>query len=219
MPDSNESGADDFGSTGTGNKLNDYASFTFKGYDGTTTSTATGTVTIDIKPVADDAKLTVGGVSVIDGSTIIATAPSGDGLTVRQYSTISNISIAAVDTSAEVQNLLTLLNAATSDLDSTTVSTTPQNYTANANGDPSGIPSDGATRISGLIYMETSRTYTFSSYMDDTALLSIGGTVVLAKNCNSWGNITATSYAPAVSGYYTTGRFTRQQYRRPQSPI
>ena len=203
VPDSNESGADVFGSTGTGNRLNDYASFTFKGYDGTTTSTATGTVTIDIKPVADDAKLTVGGVSVIDGSTIIATAPSGDGLTVRQYSTISNISIAEVDTAAEVQNLLTLLNGATSDLDSTTVSTTPQNYTANANSAPSGIPTDGATRISGLIYMEAGRTYTFSSYMDDTALLSIGGTVVLAKNYNSWGSITATTYAPTVSGYYT----------------
>ncbi len=203
VPDSNESGADVFGSTGVGNMLNDYASFTFKGYDGTTASTATGTVTIDIKPVADDSKLSVGGVSVIDGSTIIATAPTGDGLTVRQYTTISNVSTTTVDTLTEVQNLLTLLNAATTDLESTTISTAPQNYTANTNSDPSGIPTDGATRISGLIYLEAGHAYTFSSYMDDTALLSIGGTVVLAKNYNSWGNITATTYTPAVSGYYT----------------
>ncbi|MDO6388409.1 tandem-95 repeat protein, partial [Uliginosibacterium sp. 31-12] len=201
VPDSNESGADIYGASGTGNMKNDYASFTFKGYDGTTTSSATGTVTIDITPVADDAKLTVGGVSVIDGSTLIVTPPASDGLTVRQYTSIGNISTATVDTLAEVQSLLTLLDANTAS--STTISTTPQNYTANTNSDPSGIPTDGATRITGLIYLEAGHTYTFSSYMDDTALLVVGGTVLMAKQYNSWGNITATSYTVTVSGYYT----------------
>ncbi|MET1491998.1 VCBS domain-containing protein, partial [Uliginosibacterium paludis] len=201
VPDSNESGADIYGTSGTGNMKNDYASFTFKGYDGTTTSSATGTVTIDITPVADDAKLTVGGVSVIDGSTLIVTPPDSNGLTVRQYTSIGNISTTTVDTLAEVQSLLTLLDANTAS--STTISTTPQNYTANTNSDPSGIPTDGATRITGLIYLEAGHTYTFSSYMDDTALLVVGGTVLMAKQYNSWGNITATSYTVTVSGYYT----------------
>jgi VCBS repeat-containing protein len=100
-----------------------------------------------------------------------------------------------------VEQLLTLLNADTPA--TTTISTAPQNYTTNAGGDPSGIPTDGAYRMTGLIYLEAGHTYTFSSYMDDTALLSLGGTIVLEKQFNSWGNITGTTYSATVSGYYT----------------
>ncbi|HSD38720.1 MAG TPA: VCBS domain-containing protein [Rhodocyclaceae bacterium] len=201
VPDANESGSNVFTTTGTGNMKSDYASFTYQGTDGTANS-ATVTIKVDITPVADDAILKVGGVSIIDGATIIVTQPAGDGLTVRQYTNVPNISTTTVDTVAEVEQLLTLLNLDTPA--STTISGAPQNYVpSTSGGDPSGIPTDGAYRMTGLIYMEAGHTYTFSSYMDDTALLVVGGTIVLEKQYNSWGNIAATTYAPTVSGYYT----------------
>ncbi|MDR7307103.1 type I secretion C-terminal target domain-containing protein, partial [Rhodoferax saidenbachensis] len=198
-PDLNESGSNVY-SSGTGNMKSDYASFTYQGNDGSATST-TATLTLDIAPVADDPILRIGGTSVIDGATTVVIQPSGDGLTVRTYTAVPNISATTVDTVTEVEQLLTLLDADTPA--TTSISTAPQNYTANAGGDPSGISTDGAYRMTGLIYLEAGHTYTFSSYMDDTALLSLGGTIVLEKQYNSWGNITGTTYSATVSGYYT----------------
>ncbi|MFT3848316.1 MAG: retention module-containing protein [Propionivibrio sp.] len=200
VPDANESGSNDYVTSGTGNMRTDYASFSYRGTDGSLNS-GNVTMTVDIKPVADDAKITVGGVSVIDGTVKINTPPDSQGLTVRQYTAIGNISTTTVDTDAEVRSLLTLLDANTPG--STSISTAPQNYNTTNGSEPSGIPTDGAYRITGLVYMEAGHSYTFSSYMDDTGLLVIGGTVVLAKSYNSWGNITATTYVPTVSGYYT----------------
>jgi VCBS repeat-containing protein len=199
-PDLNESGSNDYTSVGTGNMKQDYASFTYQATDGSLTS-GTATLTVDIKPVADSPILQIAGVSIIDGSTTIFSPPAGNGLTVRTYTAIPNIGTTTVDTLAEVEQLHTLLNADTPD--TTTISTAPQNYTVNVGSDPSGIPTDGAYRMTGMIYLEAGHTYTFSSYMDDTALLSIGGTIVLEKEYNSWGNITGTTYAPTTSGYYT----------------
>ncbi|MDZ7904835.1 MAG: Ig-like domain-containing protein [Cypionkella sp.] len=199
-PDSNESGSNEYLSAGTGNMKNDYAQITYQGSDGSLTST-TATLTVDIKPVADDPILKIDGTSVIDGSTTIVSQPPGNGLTVRTYTAIPNIDSNAVNTLAEVRQLLTLLNANTPA--TTSISTAPQNYTANTDGAPSGVPTDGAYRMTGVIYLEAGHTYTFSSYMDDTALLVLGGDIVLEKQYNSWGNITGTTYAPAASGYFT----------------
>ncbi|MDP5237888.1 Ig-like domain-containing protein, partial [Uliginosibacterium sp. 31-16] len=200
VPDTNESGSDAYANSGTGNMLKDYATFNYRGTDGITTNGTNVSMSINITPVADDPIIKVGGVSVIDGTVQIATPPASEGLTVRQYNNVSTVSTGDVDTATEVLSLLTRLDSAT--VTSSTVSTAPQNYTAGS-GSPSGIPTDGAYRTTGLIYMEAGHTYTFSSYQDDTALLSIGGTVVLAKAYNSWGNITASTYSPTVSGYYT----------------
>ena len=200
VPDPNESGGSAYSASGVGNMKSDYATFGYQATDGNQSSAA-GQMTIDISPVADTPIVSVSGTSVISGSTVVVTPPAGDGLTVRQYTNIPNISTAEVDTPAEVLNLLTLLNADTPV--STSISSAPQNYTPNGTDAPSGIPTDGAYRMTGLIYLEAGHTYTFSSYMDDTALLSVGGTAVLAKNFNSWGNISATNYTPTASGYYT----------------
>ena len=200
VPDANESGSNAYSTTGTGNMRTDYASFSYRATDGTANSSDV-TMTVDITPVADDAKITVGGVSVIDGTVKINTPPDSEGLTVRQYASIGNIDTTTVDTVAEVQSLLALLDASTPG--STGISTSPQNYNSTNGSTPTGISTDGAYRITGLVYLEAGHSYTFSSYMDDTALLVVGGTVVLAKNFNSWGNITATTYQPTVSGYYT----------------
>ena len=51
--------------------------------------------------------------------------------------------------------------------------------------------------------MEAGKSYTFSSYMDDTAILKIGGVEVLNKAFNSWGNITASTFTPTSTGYFT----------------
>jgi dTDP-4-dehydrorhamnose 3,5-epimerase-like enzyme len=57
VPDANESGADTFGSSGTGNLQNDYAQFNFRPIDGTTAG-STASMRIDITPLADAPTLT-----------------------------------------------------------------------------------------------------------------------------------------------------------------
>ena len=203
VPDTNESGDSSFSTNGVGNMQADYASFTFAATDGDKTSSS-ATMTIDVTPVADKPIIKLDGVEASSGTTVVTpfVVPSGDGLTTRSYTALAKIETSTVDTSVEVSNLLKLLNEATPA--TTSVSTSPQNYTASTTGgDPYGIPQDGAYRITGLIYLEAGKTYTFSSYMDDTALLKIGGTEVLNMSYNHWGNITANTYIPTISGYYT----------------
>jgi VCBS repeat-containing protein len=198
IPDLNESGADIFGGSSVGNKQASYATFTFQVGDGQTYS-SNATATVDVSPVADDPLLKFGGVGIVDGSTVISTPPAGNGLTARQYTGLATLNPTDVDSATEVQTILSRLDAVTPS--STAISTAPQNYTASS--PPSGITTDGAYRISGLIYMEAGKTYTFSSYMDDTAILKIGGVEVLNKPYNSWGNITATTFTATTNGYYT----------------
>jgi len=92
VPAADDSGSDDYSSTGTGDQKTDYASFTYRATDGIDTSSTTRTAVINIAPVADEPVIKVGGVSVIDGEVQIAMPPDSQGLTVRQYTTISNIS-------------------------------------------------------------------------------------------------------------------------------
>ncbi|WP_420804663.1 VCBS domain-containing protein [Tolumonas lignilytica] len=201
VPDLNESGSGVYANSGIGDQKSHYAAFSFEATDGITTS-HDAAITIDITPVADVPIITVDGVSISAGSAYVATPPAGDGLTVKQYTSLPNVSTSDVDTNSEVSSLLTRLNADTPT--STLISAAPQNYTASTSGgDPFGIPQDGAYRMTGLIYLEAGKSYTFSSYMDDTALLKIGGTEVLNMTFNHWGNITANTYIPSVSGYYT----------------
>ncbi|WP_417069543.1 retention module-containing protein [Niveibacterium terrae] len=202
VPDANESGNSSYNTAGLGDQHADYASFSFTATDGISSSSS-ASITLDIAPVADGPVIQVNGSSIVAGAAIIATPALGDGLTTRTYVNLAKISTDTVDTTAEVSTLLTRLDAATTSLASTSISGTPQNYTPHSGSSPTGISEDGAYRMSGLIYMEAGKTYTFSSYMDDTAILKIGGQEVLNKAYNSWGNITATTFSPAVSGYYT----------------
>ncbi|TSJ90945.1 retention module-containing protein [Chitinimonas sp. BJB300] len=187
MPDANESGADSFGGSGVGNKQADYARFTYVANDGSVDS-ASATMRVDIAPVADGASLTGGAV----GAGNSGAPPAGNGLTVSQYNSLANVSPADVDTVPEVQRLLDLLNAAQTG--TSTISATPKSAV---------IPADGACRISGLIYLEAGKSYTFSAYQDDTGLLRVGGTEILARPYDSWGNIAGSELRPTVSGYYT----------------
>ncbi|MGQ5524640.1 VCBS domain-containing protein, partial [Chitinimonas sp. PSY-7] len=187
MPDSNESGSDAFGGVGVGNWQADYARFSYVANDGSANSTR-ATMRVDITPVADGVNITGGSV----GAGNSGAPPAGNGLTVRQYTSLANISPSDVNTLEEVQQLLNLLNAAREA--TSTISATPQN------GD---IPTDGACRISGLIYLEAGKRYTFGAYQDDTGLLRVGGTEILARPYNSFGNISGSELRPTVSGYYT----------------
>ncbi|MEK8033714.1 Ig-like domain-containing protein [Ideonella sp. DXS29W] len=76
FPDANESGADAFGSAGTGNLKNDYAQFSFKPTDGTTPG-ATASMRIDITPVADTPSLTTKNHSVTVFTTSFETSDTG----------------------------------------------------------------------------------------------------------------------------------------------
>ena len=202
VPDANESGSDAFGGSSTGNMQSNYASFNYQGWDGTALS-ATATMVIDITPVVDDANMTLAGAPIVDGSIVVPVPPTADGVTVRVYSNLASVSPTGVDTAAEVRGLLELLNAETPA--STSVSTAPQNY-VDADGpggnDPSGITTDGAYRVTGLIYLEAGKTYTFSCYMDDTAVLRVGGVELMNQPYNNWGVKTSSGFTASTTGYY-----------------
>ena len=136
LPGANESGADVFGGSGIGNKQASYAAFTFQVSDGTAYS-SNSTATVNVTPVADDPVLKFGGVGVVDGSTVISTPPASEGLTARQYTTLATVNPADVNTAAQVQTLLTRLDAVTPT--STAVSTAPQSYVAGGTP-PASLP-------------------------------------------------------------------------------
>ncbi|NDV14356.1 VCBS domain-containing protein, partial [Crenobacter caeni] len=64
-----------------------------------------------------------------------------------------------------------------------------------------------ATRVTGLVYLEEGKTYTFSGVADDSFRLEVGGITVADAN---WGRDSGNysgNFVPAVSGYYTLTMF------------
>ncbi len=85
-PDSNESGIDAYGSAGTGDQHNDYATFDYSVSDGSNWSANSATMTVDITPVADTPNLNVTA-DVLNEVTIDVNnvTSTGDGYTVTAY--------------------------------------------------------------------------------------------------------------------------------------
>ncbi|WP_413966564.1 retention module-containing protein [Pseudomonas monachiensis] len=186
MPDANESGVDGYG-PGTGDQKADYAQLQFQPTDGQTLGN-TGTIKIDITPVADAPTL-----SVADNSV------RSTGLIKEVWTGLSGLGTSG--NGADSTTLKNVIDAA---------------GTANSKGTVTNVQSDGsvtagtASKTSGLIYLEAGKTYTFSGIGDDSLLVTIGGKNVAAITWGAGGNLNG-SYTPTTSGYYTLDIYHHNQ--------
>ncbi|WP_409316489.1 LapA family giant adhesin [Pseudomonas sp. KCJK9016] len=179
LPDANESGANGYGGNGVGNNQADYAQIKFQPTDGQLLGN-TGTIKIDITPVADAPTL-----SVADNSV------KSTGLVKEVWTGLSGLG-----TDGSGANSTTLKNV----IDGA--------GTANSKGNVTNVQSDGnvaagtASKTSGLIYLEAGKTYTFTGTGDDSLLVNIGGKNVASTTWGAGGNLNG-SFTPTTSGYYT----------------
>ncbi|WP_419794383.1 retention module-containing protein [Pseudomonas palleroniana] len=180
MPNANESGADGYGGTGVGNKQADYAQFKFQPTDGKDLGNS-ATVKVDITPVADAPTLNVADNNV-----------NSIGLLKQSWNSVSGLGTNGNGAApADLKNAID--NAGTpnsSGLVTNVESTT--NVTAGS-----------GSKISGLMYMEAGKTYTFSGTGDDSLVINVGGKDVASAQ---WGNNSGKfsgSITPTVSGYYS----------------
>ncbi|RON71829.1 immunoglobulin-like domain-containing protein [Pseudomonas fluorescens] len=187
MPDANESGVNGYGGTGLGNNQADYAQIKFQPTDGQLLGN-TGTVKIDITPVADAPT-----VSVADNS-------------VKSTGLIK-----------EVWTGLSGLGTNGNGADSTTLKNVIDGAgTPNSSGTVNNVQSDGsvtagtASKTSGLIYLEAGKTYSFSGVADDSLLITIGGKSVASGTWGAGGAING-SFTPTTSGYYTLDIYHHNQ--------
>ncbi|XHF31231.1 type I secretion C-terminal target domain-containing protein [Pseudomonas chlororaphis] len=187
LPDANESGVNGYGGTGLGNNQADYAQIKFQPTDGQLLGN-TGTVKIDITPVADAPTL-----SVADNSV------KSTGLIKEVWTGLSGLG-----TDGSGANSTTLKNV----IDGA--------GKPNTSGTVNNVQSDGsvtagtASKTSGLIYLEAGKTYTFSGTGDDSLLVTIGGKNVASTTWGAGGNLNG-SFTPTTSGYYTLDIYHHNQ--------
>ncbi|WGT33956.1 retention module-containing protein [Pseudomonas atacamensis] len=187
LPDANESGTNGYGGTGLGNKQADYAQIKFQPTDGQALG-STGTVKIDITPVADAPT-----VAVADNSV------KSTGLIKEVWTGLSGL---GTDGSGANSNTLkSVIDAAGK---------------PNSSGNVTNVQSDGsvaagtASKTSGLIYLEAGKTYSFSGVADDSLLITIGGKNVASGTWGAGGAING-SFTPTTSGYYTLDIYHHNQ--------
>ncbi|WP_447891353.1 LapA family giant adhesin [Pseudomonas atacamensis] len=187
LPDANESGTNGYGGTGLGNKQADYAQIKFQPTDGQALG-STGTVKIDITPVADAPT-----VAVADNSV------KSTGLIKEVWTGLSGLG-----TDGSGANSTTLKNV----IDAA--------GKPNSSGNVTNVQSDGsvaagtASKTSGLIYLEAGKTYSFSGVADDSLLITIGGKSVASGTWGAGGAING-SFTPTTSGYYTLDIYHHNQ--------
>ncbi len=187
LPDANESGTNGYGGTGLGNKQADYAQIKFQPTDGQALG-STGTVKIDITPVADAPT-----VAVADNSV------KSTGLIKEVWTGLSGLG-----TDGSGANSTTLKNV----IDAA--------GKPNSSGNVTNVQSDGsvaagtASKTSGLIYLEAGKTYSFSGVADDSLLITIGGKNVASGTWGAGGAING-SFTPTTSGYYTLDIYHHNQ--------
>ncbi|TFY84141.1 type I secretion C-terminal target domain-containing protein [Pseudomonas kairouanensis] len=184
-PTANESGDNSFTSTGVGNKQSDYAELKFQATDGNSNS-ATKTITVDIHPVADAAVLTVS-----------QAGAAAQGLTIQTW-TGGNLPTALGTNGNGVvksSDLISVIDAKTA---ASAASTGVVHTVSNDN-----VVATTATKVSGLIYLEAGKTYTFTGTADDSLAITVGGKLVATETWSSGSAISGTAYTPSESGYYT----------------
>ncbi|MGY3640735.1 LapA family giant adhesin [Pseudomonas sp. PK-RTE-24] len=187
LPDANESGTNGYGGTGLGNNQADYAQIKFQPTDGQALG-STGTVKIDITPVADAPT-----VAVADNSV------KSTGLIKEVWTGLSGLG-----TDGSGANSTTLKNV----IDAA--------GKPNSSGNVTNVQSDGsvaagtASKTSGLIYLEAGKTYSFSGVADDSLLITIGGKNVASGTWGAGGAING-SFTPTTSGYYTLDIYHHNQ--------
>ena len=187
LPDANESGTNGYGGTGLGNKQADYAQIKFQPTDGQALG-STGTVKIDITPVADAPT-----VAVADNSV------KSTGLIKEVWTGLSGLG-----TDGSGANSTTLKNV----IDAAGKPNSSANVT-NVQSD-GGVAAGTASKTSGLIYLEAGKTYSFSGVADDSLLITIGGKSVASGTWGAGGAING-SFTPTTSGYYTLDIYHHNQ--------
>jgi uncharacterized protein YegL len=187
LPDTNESGVNGYGGTGLGNNQADYAQIKFQPTDGQLLGN-TGTVKIDITPVADAPT-----VSVADNSV------KSTGLIKEVWTGLSGLGTNG--NGADSTTLKNVIDGAGTPNTSTNVN--------NVQSDGS-VTAGTASKTSGLIYLEAGKTYTFSGIGDDSLLVTIGGKNVASTTWGAGGNLNG-SFTPTTSGYYTLDIYHHNQ--------
>ncbi|MBY8933504.1 immunoglobulin-like domain-containing protein [Pseudomonas fluorescens] len=187
LPDANESGVNGYGGSGLGNNQADYAQIKFQPTDGQLLGN-TGTVKIDITPVADAPT-----VSVADNSV------KSTGLIKEVWTGLSGLG-----TNGNGADSITLKNV----IDGAGTPNTSTNVN-NVQSDGS-VTAGTASKTSGLIYLEAGKTYTFSGIADDSLLITIGGKSVASGTWGAGGAING-SFTPTTSGYYTLDIYHHNQ--------
>ncbi|MBK5509580.1 immunoglobulin-like domain-containing protein [Pseudomonas sp. TH15] len=186
-PDANESGTNGYGGTGLGNNQADYAQIKFQPTDGQLLGN-TGTVKIDITPVADAPSLNVADNSV-----------KSTGLVKEVWTGLSGLGTDG--SGAPTATLKSVIDAA---------------GTPNTIGNVTNVQSDGsvaagtASKTFGLIYLEAGKTYTFTGTGDDSLLVTVGGKNVAATTWGAGGQLSG-SFTPTTSGYYTLDIYHHNQ--------
>ncbi|MGE5470615.1 MAG: beta strand repeat-containing protein [Bacteroidota bacterium] len=207
VPDANESGGSVYATAGLGDQHVDYARFQVSVTDAGGATTV-GNVTVDIAPVVDPVALALDASatgSVAGGNTI--TPPASVGLARDYYQALPGIGSTASSSAP---------NAAEVAIEAATPTSTSLIVNVGVAGAATtggvAVAVDDAFQVRGLMYMEAGKSYAFSGYIDDTFRLEIGGTTVVSGQWGvtgpgSAGTFTATTYTPAVSGYYTVDLF------------
>ncbi|KDD69374.1 large adhesive protein, partial [Pseudomonas mandelii PD30] len=185
LPDANESGSNGY-NTGLGNNLADYAQIKFQPTDGSLLGN-TGTIKIDITPVADAPSL-----SVADNSV------KSTGLIKEVW---TGLPLGTDGSGAATGTLKSVIDGAGKPNSSDTVT--------NVQSDGS-VAAGTASKTSGLIYLEAGKTYTFSGTGDDSLLVTIGGKNVAATTWGAGGKLNG-SFTPTTSGYYTLDIYHHNQ--------
>ncbi|WJV22870.1 retention module-containing protein [Pseudomonas chlororaphis] len=178
-PDANESGVDGYNGSGVGNQQADYAQIKFQPTDGQALGN-TGTVKIDITPVADAPTLGVASNSVNSIGLLKESWSSLNGLGTNGNGITGDTLKAVFDRSGNP---------------------TSSSVVTNAQSDAS-VTGGSGSKTSGLIYLEAGKTYSFSGVGDDSLLITIGGKNVATATWGAGGSISG-SFTPTTSGYYT----------------
>ncbi|WP_156316117.1 immunoglobulin-like domain-containing protein [Pseudomonas sp. P1.31] len=186
MPDANESGANG-NAAGIGDQKADYAQLQFQPTDGQLLG-STGTIKIDITPVADAPT-----VSVADNSV------KSTGLIKEVWTGLSGLGTNG--NGADATTLKNVIDAAGKPNSSTNVT--------NVQSDGS-VTAGTASKTSGLIYLEAGKSYTFTGIGDDSLLVTIGGKTVASTTWGVGGNLNG-SFTPTTSGYYTLDIYHHNQ--------
>ncbi|WP_339101970.1 retention module-containing protein [Pseudomonas sp. G166] len=186
-PDANESGANGYVGSSTGNNQADYAQVKFQPTDGQALGN-TSTVKIDITPVADAPTLDVAGNAV-----------TSTGLIKEVWTGLSGLGTDG--SGAPSGTLKSVIDAAGTPNSTSTVT----NVQSDSNVNPGT-----ASKTSGLIFLEAGKTYTFSGTGDDSLLVTIGGKDVAAITWGAGGKLNG-SFTPTSSGYYTLDIYHHNQ--------
>ncbi|EIK73089.1 hypothetical protein PseBG33_0148 [Pseudomonas synxantha BG33R] len=180
MPNANESGADGYGGTGVGNKQADYAQFKFQPTDGKDLGTS-ATVKVDITPVADAPTLSVADNNVASTGLVKQGWNSIAGLGNNGNGAAPDVLKKAIDNAGTPNNTSVVTNVESVD-----------NVTAGS-----------GSKISGLIYMEAGKSYTFSGIADDSVVVNVGGKDVASGLWGTNSGKFSGSFTPTTTGYYS----------------